>query len=633
MDDGKSKNYNSIIASLVCELLYEGGNVEISKDFCYQHVTQNLKINVEPDLFSSILEKNGSFQLKSDPEIVLIKLKPEKYAEINKKVDEYSLEYYISAFVAKNEFQPHIKVAIENMLYESIYENINSFSISNIKSILPDVIKTKYQVDEIEAFNSFLDQNDRIKDAALFDVFLKAVEFAILTSGKGVKQFTKDIFTGKEYCLDSNIIFRMLGVNGVERQESIKKLIQSCIHQGIKFSYAVETYKEVKRKIDASIVDIQKGAETRSLDILQELINEDGIQVNNSFITHYAQCKIDGLIKSPEQYQYKLLADFRALEREFNLTSVAKQFNANKISFLQDFLFEKKKEANGYSRYTKTAAQVDAHNILLVRNIRGANNYNYSDIKSFYLTTDKMLNSILAISNQENIAETILPSQLYILHNALADNDEENKDYQAFNKFLKRRTTQFKYEGKDILNFIDEIRNITADTYTIKDVIKSYSDNRYEHSLNNLDSEPEYKSFKEYAETYLDQLLGSAKLGDEKYQKTLNIALGELPQKLNEAKRLVRNLDILFSISILPIAAVILKKITENIFLVIGGTLLIEAGKYMISSKTKLLSNICRAYFLKKVRLSAFYKATNGEETRYMKAALDLIKDDINVYK
>jgi len=633
MDDGRSKNYNSIIASLVCELLYENDNKELSKDICYAHITKNLNINVEPDLFTSILEKNKSFQFKSDANSVNIRLSEDKFAEVSKKVNEDSLENFISSFVTKNGYKTNIKVAIENLLYESIYENINSFSTNNIKSILPDAIKIKYNRDEINAFNEFLDHNDKQKDIVLFSVFLKAVEFAILTSGKGVKQFSKDIFLGKEYCLDSNIIFRMLGVNGNERQESINKLIKSCIHQGVKFKYAVDTYKEVKRKIEATINDIKRGAENHSLEILQEMIRDESIQVNNSFITHYAQCKVENKVRSPDQYENMLLSDFRGLERDFNLVSDANTVNKNQLELLQNLLFDKK-AANHYSRYTKAAAKVDAHNILLVRKLRGPNNFNYSDIKSFYLTTDKMLNSILASEHTEGVAETILPSQLYILHNALADfGDEQNKDYQAFNKFLKRRTTNFKYEGKDVLNFIDEIRNITTDTYTIKDVIKSYADKKYEHSLLNPDSEPEYKSFKEYAETYFDKILSVAQRGDSKYQNSLSVALKDFPKKLESSRLIIRNIDLLATILLIPISTLILKNITNNIYFIGIGTLFIESVKYIISSKTNLLSQLCKSLFLNKIKKSAFYITYNDEEPQYIEAANELIKKDINVYK
>src|SRR5690606_1885765 len=141
----------------------------------------------------------------------------------------------------------------------------------------------------------------------------KAVEFAIITSGKGVSEFTKGVFEGKEYLLDANIIFRLLGVGGIERQTSLTNLVEQCNHQGIKFFYTNESYQEFKRKVDASISDIKRATESKSMALLEEMLIEDKVDFNQGFITHYAQCKIDKKVRSPDQYETKVMADFKTL--------------------------------------------------------------------------------------------------------------------------------------------------------------------------------------------------------------------------------------------------------------------------------------------------------------------------------
>src|SRR5690606_6037696 len=93
---------------------------------------------------------------------------------------------------------PKLKSSIESLLYQAIYENINSFTVKNINSIVPVDAKENYTVVEINAFNAFLSDSNVQKNTTLFNTFLKAVEFAILTSGKGVNEFTKGVFEGKE---------------------------------------------------------------------------------------------------------------------------------------------------------------------------------------------------------------------------------------------------------------------------------------------------------------------------------------------------------------------------------------------------------------------------------------------------
>jgi len=462
--------------------------------------------------------------------------------------------------------------------------------------------------------------------------FLKAVEFAIITSGKGVKQFTKDIFKGKEYCLDSNIIFRLLGVGGEERKESLIKLLEACIHQGIKFKYCIDTHKEVVRKIEATVVEINHSIENNSLPILQSIIENAEFEFNHGFVVHFANCKMAGLVKSPEQYQVMLLADFKSLKEKYFIDGVDATFKPDKVEFWQNKLYEKKKEINAYSHYTKSAAKVDAINILLVKKLRGNNDYNYSDIISFYLTTDRTLNTVLAKENSAKIAETILPSQLFILHNALSE-DEDERDYKSFNKFLKRRTTEFNQTGKAVLHYIDELRNITTNPESIRNIIKAYSDKKYETSLLSVDSEPQFKSIREFAETQMDQQIKDFKEGNDIYKSMQKDAIDSLDAQLNASKNIVKTIDVVSTIALLPISAFLIKQINNNTSVIILGTIIIEAIKFLISTKTKILPTLVKKIFLWKARTSRYYKLNNQYDKSYYSTALDKVSEDINVWK
>jgi hypothetical protein len=632
MDDNKSANFNGIIVSLVSELLYESQNRGITKTDCYKYITTDLSIDLDFELFNQILEKSKTFEFTPENNDVSIKLTSEKFTKISDKVHFHSIETFIESFVKQNNLEKHLINSIKELLYQSVYENINSFTINNLRSILPEKLRNKYNKDEILAFNSFLDEQNLNKNIALFNVFLKAVEFAIVTSGKGVRSFTKDIFKGKEYCLDSNILFRILGIGGLERKQSLLNLLKSCVHQGIKFYYTVDTYKEVLRKIQASVQTLKKATENQAIDILEDLYGDEGIEFNNGFISHYAECKIKKEIRSPEQYEVKLLGDLRALSTTLSLDStVNPTLDIKQVESLRNILYEKKQSKK--IRYTKQAAKVDAVNILLVRKQRGLNDYNYSDIKSFYLTTDRTLNKILAKESPERIVETILPSQLYILHNALSSSQRDDLDYDAFNKFLKKRTTEFKYEGNEVLNFIDEIRNYTADTITIKEVIKSYSDKRYETSLLSIDIEPEYRSIKEFAETYLDKELLRAQTGNEKYQTGLTEAIDNIPVLFNSIKKGIRLFDIALSVVIIPISALLIKSITKDTTYIIGGVLLLESIKFFISSKTDLYSRACKWIFKNRIKQTSFYKFSKGSESVYMDKVQNVLEQDINIWK
>jgi hypothetical protein len=634
MEDNKSKNYNSILVSLVSELLFENDNVEIDREECYSYIVNDLKIKLQKDLFINIIEKSKILIHTPNQNDVGIKLTDKRFSEINENVKNHSIGKYIDDYLEKENLSKDLKSSIESLLFQAIYENINSFTIQNIESIIPQDAKENYSDIEIKTFNNFLSDSDLEKNTVLFNTFLKAVEFAIITSGKGVSEFTKGVFQGKEYLLDANIIFRLLGVGGIERQKSLINLIEQCNHQGIKFLYTNESYQEFKRKVDASILDIKRATESKSIELLQEMLLENKKDFNQGFITHYAESKIAKQVRSPEQYETKIMTDFRILCKEHNISTVSLNGNLKNrdLEKLQNVLHKDKKDLNEFSKYTKTAAKVDATNVLSVKHLRGQNDYNYSDIKSFYLTTDRTLNGILAKKAGDKIAETILPSQLFILHNSLSDNGDE-KDYEAFTKFLKRRTTEFKYSGKQALLYIEEIRNHTVEPEHIKEILKAYSDRKYDTSLLEIDVEPEYVSIKDFTETYIDSKLKIAEVGDEKYKKALENAEKDFPKYLNSAKTTIRIVDVIITILLIPITVLIVKKFVDDILVVAIGVLIAELIKFTLSSRLNYYSDWTKSIFMSKVEKSSYHKTFKSVDRTYIKKAKEFIGEEIKIWK
>lgn len=637
LDDSDSSNFNGIILSLVHEMLFNNDNKELSRKECYSYITKELNIKLELELFYEIIERSRTIEVSPIQDDLLLKLRPEKYKEINTNIEQHSIERHIKNFIEKNGLDAKYEKLIFSLLTKSIYENINSFTISNIKSIITEDISNGYSQEDINVFNDFIDATDRDKQNALYNTFLKAIEFAILTSGKGIKEFTKEIFKDKEYALDTNIIFRLIGIGGTERQRSTKNLMHSCIHQGVSFFYSIATYLEFKRKVESSKNDISYAIQKGSLDLIQELIDKEiDPQLNDDFIIYYARLKKAGKVKSPEQLEQYLLTEFKLIEKEFNLVSKNCEdvLKKNTLNLWQTKLYDRKKEKNDHVFYTKSAAKVDATNILFVRHIRGNNNYNYSDVKSFYLTTDKTLNTIMAEFNENLVPETILPSQLFIIHNSLSDNSDDI-DYETFSLFLKRRTTEYKISGREILTYIDEIRQFTTETSTIEEVIKAYSDSRYLSNSRKTQTEKCQKipTIKEFTKTYLDLRLQKAEIGDQRYKEIYLKALAQLPSYINISKNAIRILDVILSILIIPITILIVKIIIDDIYWVIFSIVILEILKFVISSKTQFLYQLMRRYYFHLVRKSAFFKVAGEDKIFWDAASEKLNLTDRNIWK
>lgn len=633
LNDTQANDFKRIIISLVCEHIFDNNNVEIRIDDCYKHIINYHKIEVEKDYFVAIISGYNSFEqipLQSD---VLIKLTSKKFGEINDRLKEHSIEVYINKFIKSRNLNDKLLDPIKSLLYQAVFENISTFSTENLSSIISKQIKDNFTNEEIEAFNDFLEDKDLEKNTAVYNVFLKATEFAIITSGKGIKEFSKDIFKGKTYCLDTNILFRILGIGGIERQNSLINLIKSCAHQGIVFEYTPQTLHELKSKLAGSVKYLKTAEIKYDIKALGELSDTDPQLFNEDFILHYSKLRANGTVNSPDQYELKLLSEFRTLEGElgFSLSKGNIKIEEKERIKLSEELFKSRKSLPYGSRYTKTAANIDAFNILYVRKIRGVNNYNYADVKSFYLSTDRTLNSILSKDIGVKIPETILPSQLFILHHPYTSNGEQ-VDYDLFLQFVKRRTTDFHLKGGEVLTFINIIRKQTSSKTEMRNILKVFADKRYEVSNNHNIEERKVRPLQEIIDTVIDKKLEQGKLDSQELSTIKENANSRIPKIVLRTKWAVRILDILLTIVLIPLTLVITRKLTQDIKIIIAVTLFVELVKYLFTSRTRVWNYVWKHLLMLRLKYSSYYLTTK-DNNYIIKGFEDYNKLDGDIWK
>lgn len=608
LKDTKASDFKRVVVSLVCEILFENDNRETSLNEIYKLLIHEFSLNIQRDYFENLIYENSNFKVSKIDTDSLIKLHTEKYAKINDSLIENSIDVHIKVFLKDNGYLLENLEHIKSMLFSAIYENISSFSTENINNILSQNITNGYSQEQIDIFNKFLDSENHQKNTAVYAVFLKAIEFAILTSGRGVKNFSKDIFKNKTYCLDTNVIFRLLGVGGSERQQALLKLIKSCTHQGISFKYTASTYQEFNRKINKSTITLSK-INDNDARIIGDLTSGENSLFSDDFVTHYSKLRRNKEICTAQQYETYMLQKFKEIEKEFEFKlGVPKpELAEREVVKLANILFERRNRGI----YTKSASEVDAYNVLYVRKLRDANNHNYSDVKSFYLSTDRTLNKILGSIEKILIPESILPSQLYILHNPFSE-DDETVDYELFLKFLKKRSTEFKYKGKDVFTFIDEIRKYTSNEETIKDALQIFANQRFKQS-NNFEIEQHPRlSIKDFAETHFDKRLLDAENDREKLENISRNAITEANKALRFSKNIVRFIDVMLIACVIPILGFLLSKLFEKeIFISAVFIVLLELTKYILQIQTNFMVKVCRKIYLYKIKNTNYFKLTN----------------------
>ncbi|WP_020570664.1 hypothetical protein [Neolewinella persica] len=526
LEDLEGENYENSIIAIVLEALIAKDNEAQSRLGLFMFVTNRMGIKVPFDKFNQFLERDKKLLIEPLKDDMLVSIHPDKLEEIYERIDKYSIEKHVNKFITNNKVEDKYKKSIYDILLKSVYININTFVTDDLKSLISEDVKRHFEPDEIDLFNQFLAYDDADKNRSIYSLFSKSIEFAILTSGRGVSSIGGEIFKGKEYFLDANIVIRAIGVDGDERKESIVNVLDSCLNSGIIFKISRVTKKEIDEIIETKNKQIKRKTTRAAEQILLPIL--DDLPFNNSFETDYLKKRKSNQVSSPNRYKLHL---YEELEKFYSKYAISIEkiagLRSKEFTDYSNFLYVQKTESYGKKSYQRAASLVDAKNILHVRSIRSSNNYNYKDVKSFYLTTDASLNEIVASENMSRISETILPSQLFIVHNSFTKK-EAVEDYNDFVKFIKLRRSSFKFPGQDIFRYLAQVKPITSNPVDVKNSIIAYCNYRYENRdkfrLKTLEIIP----LEDFTKSHFEEVLADKRLDASKYLDARTKAIKKL---------------------------------------------------------------------------------------------------------
>jgi len=530
LDDG---SYESAINSVTFEYLLQNDNREKTREDIFTYITKKLGIKLQFQMFISLTDSNPQLIKESLDDVVMLKLNDETLEKFRERHERNYIDKAINQFCLLNETHKKLEKSIKEILMKGVYININSFVLTDLKTLMSESIRSTFKEEEIAAFNDFLDWENLEKNKAIYSLFAKSIEFALLTSGRGVTAISKDIFKNKIYYLDANVVIRALGIDGEQRKESILSVLESCFHHGVKFRIAKATYNELYGILEKRSQDISQTTSPDAEEILSEII--DDLPFNNSFEIDYLKKRKSGKVSSPNNYRLHIEKELQQFIDRFQLkTEVIKNLQDKSISKMTEKLFQEKRKLKKMA-YKKAAALVDAKNVLHIRNIREGNNFNYRDIDSFYLTTDGSLNEIVSIDSKQMVAETILPSQLFILHNSYHQTTKD-KDYSDFVKFIKLRRTDFKLKGQEVFDMLNKVREVTSNPQDIKSSLIAYANYSFKNRKSAKGRNKKVLTLQEFTASQLERKIDGLRTSSQNFEQALQNAIKRIPNLYKLAK-------------------------------------------------------------------------------------------------
>lgn len=433
---------------------------EIEKNYQLEFTNKEIREALEKDREGVIVEGNS------------FKITEKELNKFKKKDIINRLDKCLSVFLNQyNEIKYNVD-KLHELISVYIYKAINSnkklllaLANHNYTELDKTTIFETFNNEQRKIINLFLNWDNQDKNKYIFDMISSSIEYCMLTIRKDIRSF-QSIFKGKRFIIDSNVIFRLMGVNNEERKEVINAFIKKCASVGITLCYTNFTKYEIERSIN-TVVDNIFNWTNNSPPINPKSIEKILHWTNTGFYNiYYDWCH-------KKNNNYGDLNSFKNHLKELYLNAIKNfkyinfpTFKEKSTQVYYEYFNSLKqyKTANSSTKKWKNfdeIVDVDINNYLYVINKRNAEKQgaHFWEVNDYIISTD---NKYCKWSNElfpGIVPIVILPSVWHSL--ILKFTGRTDNDYKAFGLFLNLRYIKDEStkddKGKEILKYINQI--------------------------------------------------------------------------------------------------------------------------------------------------------------------------------
>jgi hypothetical protein len=502
---------NTIHRKIIESVLLECNAKEFSVHQIIDFVQENYSLTFEEEALKEIVrsKKQEGFLTNFRNGNLYVCLSEKRKQTLLYKISNKTIDYFIEEF--QNEFNQLIgnvdsKKLLHRFLYEIFSTNTSSFQkLINSKKDLKGLINlesTNYNDKEREIINNFLHWDNADKNKAIFDISSYALEYCMLTNKNGGSSIHLDNLRNKSFYLDTNIIYRVLGINGDDRQKRSKTFLKKFNDTGEKLIISKSTDNEFKDGLKGHIDRIEKYNSPR---VKSRLFQE--VNVQKDIYNHYHKWRISKVNISLDLFLAEIFSNYDKFKKEFNIdTDTLIPFNTEDkkiIESLNDYTSSISMFKSGEGNEIIGSATIDAENILWVEKKRANKSQNIFDTKYFFISTDQGLRRWdYQRANQTPIV--LLPSQwMSILLRYLNRTDD---DFKSFVNFLNLKNNEVLISSEKLHIVLAGISEMTDNIVQQRTLLHNLVENKfYGVVYKGVSSDEIFENAKKYAKSELEK--------------------------------------------------------------------------------------------------------------------------------
>lgn len=488
-DDNQNVTQKTITRKIIESIFVSLNNKEITINELIDQIQDDLNLEFGEEEIERIIDNSDKFEIRPDSKTndAYIRLSNIRFQNVKDKEDKNSLEKHVNIFV-ENIYQGNFNNdAVSKCIYDYIYDllnkNISVFKkITNSNSTIQDISidSESFSFEERKCINEFLSWDSKEKNKAIFNIVSYAIEYALITNNVVSGNVFSNTIKNKVFYFDINVIYRAIGINGVERQKRTLSFLNKCKNSGQTFFISKFSIDEFKASVQHHISQLQKVPFNK---INPKLFSE--YAVNTSFYEYYHRWRMNRTATySFDLFHAEINSEYKKFLKEF---SVVEDF---KIPFVESDKDTEKiienytRDIKLYSGKGENTARYDALNTLLIEKRRNQNYRSITDTKYFFLSVDqKLRNWDFQRNDKQPIA--LLPSQwLSILLKFFSRTED---DYKSFVSFLRLKLQNPIIQEEDLHFILAGISEVTEDFKHQKELFDEMIELQFQKTLDGKD--------------------------------------------------------------------------------------------------------------------------------------------------
>lgn len=519
------------IQKLVESALFHSPNQGMTISEISEFITSNYLLDIEDSEVTNIVmnPRNSERYIQltdlNKPHFVLSQ---KRRITIENTQSTKSLDVYIDEYISMKSLAKEAKDTIIQYLYALFTSNLESFrrlfQLRKAASLAID-INHDYSDLEAEFINGFLLWDNQDKDQAIFNFASYALEFCMITNRKDSININEQLGL-KEFYIDTNIVYRAMGLNGEDRKQRTIQLLEKL--QATKCKLFIST--EAKKELMASLKDKFDVLRKNHNPAVKSKVFQEFVTYDDIYSAYHRWC-VGRVNTSVDLFEANVLSTFEALREKYSIQTDGNcPFDRNEK---EELLNKMACDIKSYSkRKSPSMALRDALNVLWVELKRLPNQVSVFSAKHFMLSSDKGLRYWDVVRNNGNNPRIVIhPSEWLSL--ILRYSHRTADDFKSFISFLTLRNNESPMSNEELNIAISSIAEIAESIDIQKTACENLLKISFDRNSHELTEQKIRELAKAEAERELEKQLKIAKEDNEHLSMT-NMVLSDENSSLKE---------------------------------------------------------------------------------------------------